>query len=449
MPAVINARDISGNYFSFGVEQGRFGAVGMQPFRLPAPDDALPLDALGAPGTPPDPDAIFDARGATILPAGIDAHVHSRDPGLTHKETWATLAAGAFRGGVTTVCDMPNTIPPTMTAADVRAKAALAEASGAHFALLLGVGAGNIQQVASVLYDPTLPVCALKVFYGKTTGELLWDDLETLGRLLPRDGGKLIVFHSEDQCTVDCNHALLQGRLQERENASFSVHSEIRSSAAAHASTRAILDWAAKWGGRVHIAHISTPIEVELVAEARARGADVSCEVAPHHLLLSTDDYERLGPLAKMNPPLRSPAEVLALRQQFGQGLIDVWATDHAPHLLEEKRSEVGRSPSGVPGVELFYQLLLHCAKRFGLAPEKAVAMATSAPARLFGLTGLGAIAPGNFAEFVRLGDAPHRVRGEEVVSKCGWTPYDGVQVPRDVTGTWCRGRQVYAGAER
>lgn len=445
MPTIINARDCSGNWFGFAVAGGRFSAVGMQPGRVPTPPDAQSLDAFDA--TSAAASAVFDARGATILPAGIDAHVHSRDPGLTRKETWATLAAGAFRGGVTTVCDMPNTIPPTMTAADVRAKAEIAAASGAHFSLLLGVGASNIQDVARILYDPHLPVCALKVFYGKTTGELLWDDLEMLGRMLPPDGDKLLVFHSEDQCTVDCNQARFQGRLQERDNASFSVHSAIRSSDAAHASTRAILDWAVKWGGRTHIAHISTPVEVELVAAAKARGAQVSCEVAPHHLLLSTDDYERLGPLVKMNPPLRSPAEVALLQKQFGEGLIDVWATDHAPHLLEEKHSEVGKSPSGVPGVELFYQLLLLCAQRFQLPIEQAVAMATSAPARLFGLKGLGAISAGNFAEFVCLGDTARTVRGEEVVSKCGWTPYDGVQVPRDVTGTWCRGNRVYAGA--
>lgn len=445
MITVINARTTKGAFISFDVEGDTLRRVRETGVRQLAAD-ARPLETL----VDSRRDAgVFDAQGALVLPGGVDVHVHSRDPGLTHKETWQTLAHGAWRGGVTTVCDMPNTIPPTMSREAVLAKAELAAASGLRFGLQLGVGAGNIDQIAGLLSDRALPICALKVFYGKTTGELMYDDLVTLGRSLPEDGSKIIVFHSEDQCTVDCNQARLKDRLGGRANADFRVHSEIRSSAAAHASTRAILEWARSYRRPVHIAHVSTPLEVELVLEAKALGLPVTCEVAPHHLLFSTDDYARLGPLVKMNPPLRPANEVEQLKRLFGLGQIDVWATDHAPHTLAEKRSEVARSPSGVPGVELFYQLLFECCRLTGLDPDTAVAMASETPARLFGFPRLGAIRDGHAADFVLATEAPWRVRGEEVVSKCGWTPYDGLTLPLDVRATWCQGARTFVGAPK
>lgn len=445
MVAVINARTISGHLVSFDINSGL-----LRNFKELADTvtsaSVRPLvdlrDAAADTG-------VFDAGGALILPAGIDAHVHSRDPGLTHKETWVTLARGAWRGGVTTVLDMPNTIPATMTREAVIAKAQIAAASGLRFGLQLGVGSSNINHIADLLCDPALPIHALKVFYGKTTGELMYDDLLTLGRSLPDDGSKMIVFHSEDQCTVDCNHARLKDRLSSQKKSDFVVHSEIRSSAAAHASTRAILEWAASYRRPVHIAHVSTPLEVELVQEAKARGLPVTCEVCPHHLLFSTEDYARLGGLVKMNPPLRSLAEVEELRRLFGLGLIDVWATDHAPHTWEEKQLDVGRSPSGVPAIEYFYPLLFACSQMTGLALADAVKMASSTPARLFGFPDLGELADGYAADFVLMREQPWQVCQEEVVSKCGWTPYDKLTLPLDVHATWSRGVQTFVSTPR
>lgn len=445
MVTIVNARTVSGTLICFEIDGRHLRAVRQIEAPLTVPQ-ARPLEELQ--------DArrelgVFDAAGALLLPGGFDAHVHSRDPGLTHKETWQTLAQGAWRGGVTTVCDMPNTLPPTMTREAVLQKAAIARESGLRFGLQLGVGAANITEVGKLLSDPELPLCALKVFYGKTTGELMYDDLDTLGRSLPDDGSKIIVFHSEDQCTVDCNQARLKDRLGGHSKADFVVHSEIRSSAAAHASTRAILQWAASYRRPIHIAHVSTPLEVELVAEAKAAGLPVTCEVAPHHLLFSTDDYERLGGLVKMNPPLRPREEVEALRRLFGRGLIDVWATDHAPHTLAEKQVEVARCPSGVPGVEFFYQLLFACSAMTGLPAVDAVRMASETPARLFGFPKLGALRDGYEADFVLASNTSWQVRGEEVVSKCGWTPYDGSILPLQLRATWCQGVRTFMTAPR
>ena len=448
MVRLINARQANGDWFDMDIDGGRIVSIKNIHNNLKEQDKStVPLMSVGDFAALPQ-GTVVDAGGRTVLPAAIDVHVHSRDPGLTHKEDWHTLARGAWRGGVIAVADMPNTLPATMTRSAVMEKAERARASGLEHAFFLGVGLGNINEIRSLLLDQELPLCGLKVFYGRTTGELLYDDLETLARVLPDHGEKVVVFHSEDQCTIDCNHQRFSRQLTETGNAAFAVHSAIRSSDAAHASTRTIIEWARTTYRRpIHIAHISTAVEVELVAEARARGVPVTCEVAPHHLLFSTADYERLGPLVKMNPPLRSPEEVEALSRLFAQGAIEIFATDHAPHTLAEKYADVAHSPSGVPGVELYYQLLIACSKRFGMSLDRAVAMATSAPANLLGWRHKGRLAPGNDADFVIIGDDEHTIVTQDVVSKCGWTPYAGWHVPCDVLGTWNRGRQVYSRA--
>jgi dihydroorotase len=397
--------------------------------------------------------AWVDAQGATLVPAAIDAHVHSRDPGLTHKEDWQTLARGAAKGGVVAVCDMPNTIPPTLSRKAVLEKAKVASQSGMDFRLLIGVSAHSLKDVGPLLSDPDLPICALKVFYGKTTGELMYDDLETLARYLPEDGRKLVVFHSEDQCQVDCNEQHFRDQLSRTDPGGFAVHSQIRSSAAAHASTRTILEWGLKTYQRpIHIAHCSTPVEVELIQEYKAKGLRCTSEIAPHHLIFTTDDYSKLGSYGKMNPPLRSPEEVAALRKLVRAGAIEMFATDHAPHTRAEKDATVSRAPSGVPGVEYFWPLVLECLRRSGLNVGELNAqdqnlilrMACANPAQLFGISNRGGIQKGKQADFVALGESEVVVSNQEVVSKCGWSPYDGMQLPRGVRGTWWNGKKVW-----
>ena len=448
MARIINAVDALGQCFSVSIIAGIFRDFQPQPGVLKAPGPSRPLlsaaDLNGLSG-----EVLVDAGGLTLVPGAVDVHVHSRDPGMSAKEDWHSLARGAWRGGVVAVCDMPNTIPPTMSREAVLFKAERAAASGLEFKLLVGVGAHNVAQVGTLLAAPDLPVCALKVFYGRTTGELMYDDLETLARAIPASCAKPLVFHSEDQCTVDCNQARLASRLKDKDNSAFEVHSDIRSAAAAHLSTRTILEWARTTYKRpIHIAHVSTPLEIELVAEAKARGVPVTAEVAPHHLLFSTEDYARLGPLVKMNPPLRSPAEVEQLNKLVGAGLVDIFATDHAPHLLAEKYASVASSPSGVPGVELFYQLLWTVAKRTGLPLATALKMGASRPAELFGFPQKGRIASGYDADFAVLVASERMINQQDTVSKCGWTPYAGLHRTADIVATWNRGRQVYAGSD-
>ena len=402
------------------------------------------LTSTAAPTKTATASMVYDLDGKYLLPAAIDMHVHSRDPGLSHKETWQTLAKAAYKGGVTMVADMPNTIPPTMDALGVQEKAALAAASGLQAQFFLGVGVKNIGQVAGYLTDPELPLCGLKVYYGQSTGELMYDDLETLGRHLPEKNPKMIVFHSEDQCMVDRNEIKYSEALDTRDNRQFQTHSAIRSSDAAHRSTKVILQWAKGYGRPIHIAHVSTPLEIELIAGAKANGVEVSCEVSPHHLFLSIDDYERLGPYGKMNPPLRHPDEVKALLRLFGEGAVEIFATDHAPHTKAEKDQPLKHCPSGVPGIEHFYPLLFAASAASGLPLEKAVAMATRNPATLFGLNVSGELRVGSPADFTVLEQGSWTITHEEVVSKCGWTPYDQMTVPVRTIGTWQGGARVY-----
>jgi len=396
------------------------------------------------------PGTQVDAEGMTIVPAAIDAHIHAREPGLEHKETWSTVALGAFRGGVICVADMPNTKPPTMTRDAVLQKARCAAASGVDFRFWLGVGKSNVSGIAELLADESLPLAGLKVFYGQSTGDLMFADLDALERHLPQSGAareKTIVFHSEDQCAIDHNADILRAEIAKNPDSrrDFRLHSRIRSSAAALSSTRIILDWAVRTKRPAHIAHVSTPGEIEMINEAKARGARVTGEVAPHHLLFSIDDYDRLGPWIKINPPVRSRAEVDALRKLVGAGLVDIFATDHAPHTKEEKAKDIEGCPSGAPALEYFYPLLLRIMADTGLAPAKALDMVTTAPAQLLGLHSGPRIAVGERIDLVAIDRRAAPARHDEVVSKCGWTPYDGMSLPCRVIATWKSGRRVWS----
>lgn len=391
----------------------------------------------------------IDAQGEWIFPAAIDAHIHSRSPGLEAKEDWETVGKCAAKGGVAAVVDMPNTIPPTLYREQALQKAALAEKSGVDFRILMGVSAKNIETLAPVLEDLSLPVCGVKVFYGPSTGDLVYSDLVKLGQCIPKRGNRLIVFHSEDQCGIDCNKAELGGEYEQvrdrTDKASYSIHSRLRSSSTAWTATQEILKWAETYNGPVHIAHVSTPKEVEMILGARKRGAQVTCEVAPHHILLSTADYPKLGGFLKVNPPVRSPEEVKELRGHLAAGNIDMIATDHAPHLKEEKIRPYDQCPSGMPSLDFFYPLAMEMARVSGLSMEKAVNLVTEAPARVFGFPGLAGFKPGCEASFVWYRAVPTQVSEKEVVSKCGWSPYDGMMLPGKVLATWRNGRCLYS----
>ena len=387
-----------------------------------------------------------DAAGESLLPGLIDVHVHSRDPGDPAKETWDTLAQAAFQGGVVALCDMPNTRPPTLDRDAIVDKAQRARLSGLDFKLYLGVTTDNISQIADLLGDPSLPLCGLKVYYGKSTGGHVFSDLGALAEALRARPQVLIAFHSEDQCMIDANESrLMDANATFDRPAAFELHSAIRSSDAALSATRAVIEWAAATGHRIHIAHLSTPGELALVKAAQERGLKVTSEITPHHLLFSTQDYARLGAFLKVNPPVRDAAEVAVLGRAFGERAIDCFATDHAPHTLEEKsRSDYHACPSGLPSIDFFAPLLFKAARHYGLSWPAAVAMASEHPARIFGFAGRGRLAPGYAADWVWVREGSYSIEREQIRSRCGWSPYLAMPVELEVQGTWLGGRRVF-----
>lgn len=426
MPVLVNAKLVDGNLYTLEWQGERFTGV------TPQRSTVQVTDAV-------------DAGGNLIIPGLIDAHVHSRDPGLTHKESWPTLARAAAKGGVVAVVDMPNTLPPTMTRAEVLVKAERAAQSGLGHRFLLGVDERNIGTLRETLDDQTLPVCGVKVYFGHSTGNLMFDSLEKLHVALGGNKDTLVVFHSEDQCGIDHNYTTIDRKQFGEGNGSFRLHTALRSSQTAWTSTKKILDWAVQHQYKTHIAHLSTPREVDLIQEARAKGGRITSEVAPHHMLLCDDDYERLGPFLKVNPPVRSRAEINEMLVAYGRGDIEIFATDHAPHTHFEKWAPYDHCPSGMPSIDFFAPLLLECAQQAKLNLKTAIESAASVPADLYGFKDYGRIAVGAYANFVWLDSTELLVDEKEVLSKCGWTPYHGRRLPATVAATWHRGRVVYA----
>ncbi len=453
MISFFNGKTLSDRSISFRIVNSRFSEVKIEPSTINQVSEANSLESLASLLSREDKavtmgqkDIAYDLSGYLVLPAGIDAHVHSRSPGLEHKEDWHSLAQSAYKGGVTSVADMPNTVPPMLFSEQIEAKKALAKASGLGFKLYLGVGDKNVQQLPHLLKKYPDFLAGLKVFYGKSTGDLIYSDLEMLHRSLGEHVDPIITFHAEDQKIIDEMTQRYRDHLNDSEFGTFKYHSFMRPTLAANQACQYILAWGLKTGRRLHIAHISTPDEVELITQYQQKGLRVSCEIAPHHLLLSDENYEELGPFLKVNPPVRSMADVKKMREHFAAGRIDIFATDHAPHLKEEKLKPLNQAPSGMPAIEFFYPLLLQSALTTGLSLEHASKMGSAVPARLFGYVERGEIRNGFFADFVIMKKLRGRV-GENMLStsKCGWSPYHNLSLDYQVVATFHDGRLRYA----
>jgi len=362
---------------------------------------------------------IIEAGGLCALPGGIDAHVHLRDPGATHKEDFTSGTRAALAGGVTTVLDMPNTPEPTTTASSFAAKVQLGESRACcDFGLYIGATAGNTTETASVE-----DAVGLKLYMGSTTGTLLVADLEGQRRHFEAyPATQPLAVHGEDEEAVR-----LFGDRERRP----SVCAELAAGRAIALARRA--------GRRLHLCHISTRAELELVALAKRQGLPVTCEVTPHHLFLTKDDEEALGPLALMNPPLRGVEDAEAL--WAGLDSVDLVASDHAPHTLQEKHSD--RPPPGVPGLETTLPLLLDAAITGRLALTEVARLTACAPAAVFSLPRKGRIAPGYHADIVLFDPTGSTLLGERPYTKCGWSPFAGRRTRGRIVRVILRGRDA------
>ncbi len=378
-------------------------------------------------------DEVVDAGGLWLLPGVIDDQVHFRDPGLTHKEDLRTGSMAAAKGGVTTFLEMPNTSPPAVTREGIAQKYDIAAGKCVvNYGFYIGATPDNVAELNAI--DPrTVP--GIKIFIGSSTGNLLVDEQEALERIFA-ETTLPICAHCEDEATVRANAAALDG------GRSYSDHSKVRDVNAAVIATRRAMELAHRHKHRFHVLHVSTGAECELLRE---RGEYVTAEACPHHLFFSVDDYERLGSLVQMNPSVKTKADQEALWAALGDGRIEVIATDHAPHTLEEKDVPYPKSPSGVPAVENSLALMLDQVNKGRCTIDRVVEWMCAAPARVWDIANKGRIEVGFDADLV-LVDMERRavVRNAEQLTKSKWSPWDGVELKGWAVRTWVMGRTVF-----
>jgi dihydroorotase len=386
-------------------------------------------------------DGVVDAGGLWLIPGVVDDQVHFREPGLTHKEDLRSASRACAKGGVTTFLEMPNTVPPAITQERLEQKLSLAaERSVVNYGFYIGATPSNLAELKAATRTP-----GIKIFIGSSTGDLLVDEQEALERIFA-ETSLPICAHCEDEATVRANAARLAGRTDP------AVHSEVRDVAAAVIATRRTLELAGRHRHRFHLLHTSTGAEADLLGEWYAGVQDdpsrrglISAEACPHHLLLNTGDYARLGSLGQMNPSLKTADDNRRLWAALADGRIQVIATDHAPHTLEEKRRPYPQSPSGMPLVENSLALMLNEVHRGRCTIAQVVRWMCDAPARTWDLVGKGRIAVGYDADLVLVDPQLRRtVRNEEQLTKCGWSAWDGVELVGWPVRTWVMGREVY-----
>lgn len=396
---------------SIGVRNGKIAAIG--DFKAAAAD------------------VVIEARNLHVLPGVIDSQVHFREPGLEHKEDLETGTRSAVLGGVTSICEMPNTKPLTLTKETFDDK--LNRANGrawSDYGFFIGGSAANVSSLAEL---EKAPGCAgIKIFMGSSTGDLLVPDDETLGRIL-QQGYRRIAIHAEDEPRLTALKAKVAPGTHVRE------HPNVRDVETARLAVERLLRLAKHHGRRIHVLHVTSAEELELLAEAR----DVATvEVTPQHLTFTAPEaYDRLGSFAQMNPPIREKRHRDALWHAVSNGLVDVLGSDHAPHTREEKARPYPESPSGMTGVQTLVPVMLNYVNSGALSLERFVDMACTGPARALGIAGKGRIARGYDADFTIVDmEAKRTIEHALMASRSGWTPYDGMRVVGWPVATIVRG---------
>lgn len=401
-------------------------------------------------------DEVVDAAGLHLLPGVIDDQVHFRDPGLTHKEDLRTGSRACAAGGVTSFLEMPNTVPQTVTVEALAEKLALAERRCVvNYGFYMGATTGNLDELcragrtsartsgtpARTSGTTAVQTPGIKIFIGSSTGNMLVDDQECLEAIFA-ETTLPITAHCEDEATVRANRARLSGRLL-----TIHDHSRIRDHKAAVTATLRAIDLAVRHRHRFHVLHVSTADEVRILGGLRAGARRlITAEACPHHLFLDTSDYDRLGALAQMNPSLKTADDRAALWRGLRDGAIQILATDHAPHTLEEKRAPYPDSPSGVPAVEVFLPLMLNEVNRGRCTLQDLAAWMSDRPARIWDIVGKGRIEAGYDADLVLVDMAEEReVRNEDQRTRSGWSPWHGTRLQGWPVRTWVGGRTVFA----
>ena len=384
---------------------------------------------------------VIDATGKWLLPGCIDDQVHFREPGLTHKADIGSESRAAVAGGVTTFMDMPNTKPQTTTIEALNWKFDRAAATSvANYSFFFGGTNDNLKEIHRL--DPQR-VPGLKLFLGSSTGNMLVDKKETLEKIFG-ESGMLIAIHAEKEEIIKQNiahYTQLYG-----EDLDISFHSKIRSAEACYASSAEAVDLAKRLGARLHILHLSTAKELTLLDNSiPLEEKRITGEVCVHHLWFTDEDYGKFGNRIKWNPSIKTLADRTALREAVNNNLIDIVATDHAPHLLAEKLGSCLKAASGGPLVQHSLVVMLEMAKKGIFSYEKVVEKMAHEPATLFRIEGRGYIRPGYYADLVLVDpEKSWTVASENILSKCGWSPFEGYTFHHSVDTTFVNGEIAY-----
>lgn len=383
----------------------------------------------------------FDAKGRSLFPGVIDDQVHFREPGLTHKDDIAHATAAAAAGGVTSFMEMPNTNPQTLSQTLLEEKYTLgATNSLVNYSFYMGISNDNLDEALRT--DPAT-VCGLKAFLGSSTGNMLVDDPSTLDRLF-RNAHMLLAIHAEDESIIRANmHAAVQ---RWGEAIPIDQHPVIRDAEACYMCSSNAVALAKEHGTRLHVLHISTARETELFEAGPLENKRITAEACVHHLWFSDADYARKGALLKWNPAVKSEQDRAAIRKAVAEDRIDVVATDHAPHTLEEKALPYAKCPSGGPLIQHSLVAMLELEHIGVFSLKQVVEKLSHAPARLFRIDRRGYIREGYHADMVLVDrSAAWTVEKENLFYKCGWSPFEGQRFQSRVVRTWVNGRTVFA----
>ncbi len=383
----------------------------------------------------------INLEGKFLLPGCIDDQVHFREPGLIHKATIATESRAAVAGGITSFMEMPNTVPNALTQELLEDKYQIAANSSiANYSFFMGASNDNIDEV---LKTDGENVCGVKIFMGSSTGNMLVDSEKTLEDLFARVPPMLIATHCEDEATIRAN--IEKYKAIYREEVPVELHPIIRSEEACYLSSSLAVRLAKKFNTRLHILHISTEKELALFSNAiPLEQKMITAEACVHHLWFSDEDYAAKGNLIKWNPAVKKASDRDAIFQAVLDNRIDVIATDHAPHTIEEKSQSYFKAPSGGPLVQHALLAMLEKMESGLISIEKIVEKMAHHPAILFKIRDRGFIREGYFADLVVVDKKPTQVVKESLLYKCGWSPFDGTTFQYSIDKTFVNGTMVY-----
>ncbi len=395
-----------------------------------------------------DGEIVIDANGRRLLPGMIDDQVHFREPGMEYKADIASESAAAVAGGLTSFMDMPNTRPPTLDAGALEDKYRRAAGrSRANYGFYMGASNDNLDAIRAI--DPRATP-GVKVFMGASTGNMLVDDPQVLDGIF-RESPVTIITHCEDTPTIDATLAAFQAKYGD--DIPVECHPDIRSREACIKSTRLAISLARRHDSRLHVLHISTADELALFERGPLIRADgsrkrITAETCVHFLRFDRGDYARLGNLIKCNPAIKDASDREALITALADDVIDILATDHAPHTLEEKSKPYAQAPSGLPLVQYALVAALELVHEGKLSTAQVVQKFAHAPAQLFDVAERGFLREGNFADLVLVDDTPFTVRREDVLSKCAWSPFEGTTFHSRIASTWVNGQLAWDGSK-